>query len=92
MLERKGSGRGEFLSFWPLLRGRPCRSGNGRGMVVDERGSYKKLEKRRALAGLFIVFGADEQDDYSCPRSILHREGAGRSWAMNNTSNVYEVE
>jgi hypothetical protein len=38
-----------------------------------------------------LVFGADEQDDYFCPRSILHREGAGRSWAMNNTSNVSGV-
>jgi hypothetical protein len=86
-------------------------------MVLDERGSYKKLEKRPASAGLFIVFGAgraniirlllpldlsrwrgktmagcDEQDDYLCPWSILHQEGAGRSWAMNNTSNVSGVE
>jgi hypothetical protein len=38
------------------------------------------------------VHGADEQDDYSCPPSILHREGAGRSWAINNTSNVLGVE
>ena len=38
------------------------------------------------------VDGADEQDDYFCPRSILHREGAGRSWAINNTSNVSGVE
>jgi len=86
-------------------------------MVLDERGSYKKLEKRPANAGLFIVFdtgqgiiasvllpldlsrwprrgvaGADEQDDYFYPRGILHREGAGRSWAIKNTSNVSEVE
>jgi hypothetical protein len=86
-------------------------------MVLDERDSYKRLEKRPANAGLFIVFhtgreiitglllpfslsrrrgkgvhGADEQDDYFCPRSILHREGAGRSWAINNTSNVSGVE
>ena len=38
------------------------------------------------------VAGADEHDDYSCPWSILHNEGAGRSWVMNNTSNVSGVE
>jgi len=36
-------------------------------MVLAERDSYKKLEKRPANEGLFIVFGADEQDDYFCP-------------------------
>jgi hypothetical protein len=51
-------------------------------MVLDERDSYKKLEKRPAGAGLFISFGADEQGDYFYPRGILHREGAGRSWAI----------
>jgi len=39
-----------------------------------------------------VFLGADEQDDYFCPRSILHREGAGRSWAMNNTPNASGVE
>jgi len=39
-----------------------------------------------------LFFGADEQDDYFCPRSTLYREGTGRSWAMNNTSNVSGVE
>jgi hypothetical protein len=86
-------------------------------MVLAERGSYKKLEKRPANEGLFIVFGAgrgnitrfllppgfcrrsenrvagaDEQDDYFYPRSILGNEGAGRWWAMNNTSNIPGVE
>ena len=36
--------------------------------------------------------GADEQDDYLCPWSILHKEGGGRSWAINNTSNPSGVE
>ena len=36
--------------------------------------------------------GVDKQDDYLCPWSILHREGGGRSWAMNNTSNICGVE
>lgn len=36
--------------------------------------------------------GCDEQNDYFCPRGILHREGAGRSWAINNTSNSSGVE
>jgi hypothetical protein len=61
-------------------------------MVLDERHSCKKLERRPANAGLFIVFGTDEQNDYLCPCSILHQENAGRSWAMNNTSNIYGVE
>ena len=61
-------------------------------MVVAERGSYKKLEKRPADAGLFVIFGAGEQNDYFHPRGILHREGAGRSWAINNTSNILGVE
>jgi hypothetical protein len=86
-------------------------------MVPGKSDSYKRLEKRPASAGLFIVFGAgrgiitglllplswsgrrgkgmagaDEQDDYLCPWSILHKEGAGRSWVINNTSNVSGVE
>jgi len=36
--------------------------------------------------------GADEQNDYFYPRRILHREGAGRSWATKNTSNICGVE
>ncbi len=36
--------------------------------------------------------GADQQNDYFCPRGILHREGAGRSRAMNNTPNISGVE
>jgi hypothetical protein len=61
-------------------------------MVLDGRDSYEKLEKRPAFEGLFIVFGTDEQNDYFYPRGILHREGAGRSRAMNNTSNIPGVE
>ena len=60
--------------------------------MLAERGSYKKLEKRPANDGLFISFGTDERNDYFYPRGILHREGAGRSWAMNNTSNIPGVE
>jgi hypothetical protein len=51
-------------------------------MVVDDRGSYRKLEKRPAKMGLFVVLGGGEQDDCFYPRGILHREGAGRSWAI----------
>ncbi len=36
--------------------------------------------------------GAGQQDDYFYPRGILHREGAGRSWATKNTSNISGVE
>ena len=38
------------------------------------------------------VDGRDEQDDYPCPWNTLHRESDGRSWAMNNTSNIPGVE
>ena len=89
-LDGRGSGHGDFLCGRSLVPGRPCNS--GKRMVLDEADSYKKLEKRPADAGLFIVFEADEQDDYFDPRGILHREGAGRSWAMNNTSNTSGVE
>jgi hypothetical protein len=61
-------------------------------MVVAERGSYRKLEKRPTGVGLFVVFGLHEQDDYFCPRGILHRGSAGRSWARRNTSNISGVE
>jgi hypothetical protein len=61
-------------------------------MVLDERGSYKKLEKRPAFAGLFVTFGTDEQHDYFSPRGALHWEGTGRWWAMNNASNISGVE
>jgi hypothetical protein len=40
----------------------------------------------------YRVDGADEQDHYLCPWSILHKEGDGRSWAINNTSNLPGVE
>jgi hypothetical protein len=51
----------------------------------------------RDLQGLvsslvLAVAGADEQDYYLCPRSILRKGGNGRSWAINNTSNLPEVE
>jgi len=48
-------------------------------------GSWRR-DLNLQVSSLFL--GTDEQDDYFCPRSALHREGAGRSWAMYNTSNV----
>ena len=36
--------------------------------------------------------GADEQDYYLYPWNTLHQEGDGRSWAINNTSNLPGVE
>lgn len=36
--------------------------------------------------------GTDQQNDYFYPRGILHQEGAGRSWAITNTSNISGVE
>jgi hypothetical protein len=61
-------------------------------MVLAKSLCDDSTEKRPAFTGLFIVFGADEQDDYLCPPSILSSEGAGRWWATNNTSNIPGVE
>jgi hypothetical protein len=44
------------------------------------------------IAAPRYVGARNDSTDYLCLRSILHREGAGRSWAMNNTSNLPEVE
>jgi len=35
---------------------------------------------------------ANEQDYYLCPWKTLHKEGDGRSWAINNASNFSGVE
>ena len=40
----------------------------------------------------YWVDEADEKEHYLCPWSILHKEGDGRSWAINNTSNLPGVE
>jgi hypothetical protein len=61
-------------------------------MVVAPTRSHEKLEKRPAGNGLFIVLEAGGQHDYFYPRRILQREGAGRSWAVINTSNIPGVE
>ena len=39
-----------------------------------------------------LVCHGNKQDYYLCPCSILREEGDGRSWAINNTSNLPEVE
>ena len=41
---------------------------------------------------VLAMAGADEQDYYLCPCNSLHKEGDGRSWAINNTSNLSGVE
>ena len=41
---------------------------------------------------VLAMAGADEQDYYLCPWSILCKESEGRSWAINNTSNLTGVE
>jgi hypothetical protein len=48
-----------------------------------------RLSRCQANAG---QGGADGQDHYRCPCGALHREGDGRSWAINNTPNVSGVE
>ena len=88
---------GEFPATVASYQGaRLCLGGRVKRATADawcwKTGSYKKLEKRPADAGLFIVFGTDEQHDYFYPRGILHREGAGRSWAITNTSNIPGVD
>jgi len=44
-----------LLSGLALVRG--AARASGKRMVVDKRDSYKKLEKRPADAGLFIIYG-----------------------------------
>jgi len=38
------------------------------------------------------VGARNDSTDYPCPWNTLHRESDGRSWAMNNTSNLPGVE
>jgi hypothetical protein len=40
----------------------------------------------------FIGGARNDSTDYPCPGSILHREDAGRSWAIRNTSNIHGVD
>jgi hypothetical protein len=47
------------------------------------------LSRRQVIIG---QDGADGEDHYRCPCGALGNEGTGRSWAMNNTSNVSGVE
>ena len=75
-LEKRPAGAGLFISF-----------GAGRGSITR----FVLLPGFSRRQGKWMA-GADEQDDYLCPWSILHREGGGRSWAMNNTPNVSGVE
>jgi hypothetical protein len=58
--------------------------GDGRGSMTRFT-LLPRLSRCQATAG---HDGTDGHDDYLCPCSILHKEGAGRSWAINDTSNV----
>jgi hypothetical protein len=75
-LERRPANAGLFISF-----GDGGASSTRFGLL---RGFSRWPGKR--------VAGVDEQDDYLCPWSILRKESGGRSWAINNTSNVSGVE
>ena len=48
--------------------------------------------QKPASSLVLAMAGADEQDYYLCPCNSLHKEGDGRSWAINNTSNLPGVE
>jgi len=67
-----------------------CPAGHGspslRGTVVPKQ-SLRGMRLPRPFSG-----ARNNSTDYFYPRGILHREGAGRSWALNNTSNIPEVE
>jgi hypothetical protein len=43
------------------------------------------------LSYCLVCYG-NEQDNYPCPWNTLHKESDGRSWAINNTSNLPGVE
>jgi hypothetical protein len=75
-LEKRPANAGLFIAF-----------DTGRGIITGLLLPLS-LSGRRGKG----MAGADERDDYFCPRGILHREGAGRSWAINDTSNVSGVE
>ena len=42
------------------------------------------------VSSLFL--GPMDSTDYPCPWNTLHKESDGRSWAMNNTSNIPGVD
>jgi hypothetical protein len=54
--------------------------------------AMKSWRRDLSLQVSSLVSGLNTQYDYSYPRGTLHRGSTGRSWAVNNTSNVYEVE
>ncbi len=61
----------------------------------DGRGSMTRFILQPRLSRCQVITGqdgADGQNHYRCPCSALDNEGGGRSWAMNNTSNVSGVE
>ena len=57
-----------------------------RGTVVPKQ-SRRGMRLPRPFSG-----ARNDNTDYLCPRNTLHRESNGRSWAMNNTSNLPGVE
>jgi hypothetical protein len=67
-----------------------CPAGHGspslRGTIVPKQ-SRRGMRLPRPFSG-----ARNDSTDYPCPRSILHREDAGRSWAIRNTSNIPEVD
>jgi len=75
-LGKRPAEAGLFISF-----------GDGRGSITR----FVLLPRLSPWQGKGVD-GADEQDYYLCPWSILHKEGDGRSWAINNTSNLPGVE
>jgi hypothetical protein len=105
-IDEGGFGKSEVLPKRAIVGGRRCKSHNWKNL--EKRPASAGLfivfgDGRGGIAGFVVppglsrwpgkgTAGADDQNDYLCPCSILHRGGAGRSWAINNTSNVSGVE
>jgi hypothetical protein len=76
------------------LGGRVNHSATGIWRLINQASTKIRGRDPQGLVSSLVlaVAGADEQDYYLCPCSILRKGGNGRSWAINNTSNLPEVE
>jgi hypothetical protein len=76
-----------------ITRPRLIGAGSDKGAWWWPKEAAMKSWRRDLQKSVSLLFlGAGEQDDYFYPRGILHREDAGRSWAVKNTSNISGVE
>jgi hypothetical protein len=66
------------------LGGRINQAATGMWSLINQAATKIWGRDRQELVSSLVlaVDGADEQDNYLCPWSILRREGAGRSWEI----------